>query len=231
VALLSATLVAALVTAWSTPLGARSTRSSWRILFTLVRERLGAGRRKRCLRRGRLAAVRRRCSSSPPRRRSARGWALYAIVGALLSAAAGYGSACCSAATASAGCPAAGSTLGNRLSRHGVVVVTVVARCRSRRTDVNPGPTAQIRQVTSRSHHARHARVAGSAVRDQLVRTMRRPEPGNVLLLIAVLAALLLVGRWIERRLTGPPLPPDASRAGVRMPGRTPGTPAPSLRR
>ena len=52
--------------------------------------------------------------------------------------------------------------------------------------------------------------VGATAFGEQLVRTIRRPDPVNVVLLLAVAGAVVLGGRWIGRRLTGGPTAPRA---------------------
>lgn len=141
---------------------------------------------------------------------------LYALTGALLSALAGYG------AGAALGRNRIrrlfGSRLGrlgNRLSRHGVLVVTAV-----RLLPLAPysivNLAAGAAQVGLRDFLVGTTLgmlpgiVGATAFADQLMRTMRRPDPVNLLLLLVVLAAVLLAGRWIERRLTGRPSPASA---------------------
>jgi phospholipase D1/2 len=148
--------------------------------------------------------------------------ALYAMFGALLSAAAGYGVGL-----------ALGrqrvrrlfgsrlSKLGNRLSRHGVLVVTAVRLLPlAPYSIVNLAAGAaqiRLRDFLIGTGLGMLPGIAGAALfAEQLMRTVRRPEPGNVLMLIVVLVALFFAGRWIERRLTGPPLPPEAQRGDTR---------------
>jgi phospholipase D1/2 len=73
--------------------------------------------------------------------------------------------------------------------------------------------------------------IGASVFAEQLVRTLRQPDPKNVVLLIVVVATLLFTAGWIERRLTGDPGRAEALAAAFRRSGRTPGTAAPSPRR
>jgi uncharacterized membrane protein YdjX (TVP38/TMEM64 family) len=163
--------------------------------------------------------------------------ACYAMGGALLSAAAGYGVG-----------HALGrhrvrrlfggrlNRVGSRLSRHGITVVTAI-----RLLPLAPYSVVNIAagaaQVRLRDFLIGTALgmtpgIAGAAVfAEQLVRTVRRPEPTNVVLLVGLVAALLVAARWMERRLTGDADPSRTPVVEVRTSGRTAGTGARSPRR
>jgi len=162
---------------------------------------------------------------------------VYAMTGALLSAAAGYGIG-----------HALGrhrvrrwfgsrlNRVGKRLSRHGVLVVAAVRL-------LPLAPYSVVNVAAGASDVGLRAFLIGTAIgmlpgitgaalfAEQLVRTLERPEPMNVVLLLVLVAALLLVARWIERRLTGEPVRRSALAAAFRRFVRTPGTPEPSPRR
>lgn len=151
---------------------------------------------------------------------------VYAMGGALLSAAAGYGIG--SALGRHRVRRLFGSRLnrvGSRLSRHGVAVVTAV-----RLLPLAPysivNLAAGAAQVGLRTFLIGTALgmlpgIAGASVfADQLVRTLRRPDPFNVVLLIVLFTALLLAASWIERRLTGDPARARALAAPSRRSGR-----------
>jgi uncharacterized membrane protein YdjX (TVP38/TMEM64 family) len=163
---------------------------------------------------------------------------LYALGGALLSALAGYG--------VGAGLGrhrvrrlfgSRHGKLGKRLSRHGVAVVTVV-----RLLPLAPYSVVNVAagaaQVGLRDFligttiGMLPGIIGATALADQLMRTLRRPDPGNVVQLLAVLTGVVLAARWIERRLTGRGAPAAATRGRwFRTSGRTRGTAAPSPRR
>jgi len=154
--------------------------------------------------------------------------AVYALLGALLSAAAGYGVGL--ALGRQRVRRLFGSRLGklgNRLARHGVLVVTVVRLLPlAPYSVVNLAAGAaqiRLRDFLIGSALGMLPGIVGAALfAEQLLRTVRRPEAGNVLLLIGVIAGLLVAARWIERRLTGPPLPAAELGPGARAvpPGR-----------
>jgi phospholipase D1/2 len=163
---------------------------------------------------------------------------VYALVGALLSALAGYG------VGAGLGRQRVrrlfGSNLGklgNRLSRHGVMVVTAV-----RLLPLAPYSVVNVAagaaQVGLRDFMIGTTIgmlpgiIGATALADQLMRTLRRPDPGNVVLLLAVAGALVLAGRWIERRLTGRGTVSSGARPRwLRRSARTRDTAEPSPRR
>ena len=164
----------------------------------------------------------------------------YALVGALLSAATGYGlGQLLGRQRVRRLFGSRLSRIGNRLSRHGIAVVTVI-----RLLPLAPysivNVAAGAAQVGLRDFLIGTALgmlpgVFGAALfAEQLLRTVRRPEPANVVLLVVVVTALLLVARWIERSLTGPRAPGGGLAARLaarfRTSGRDPGTPAPPRR-
>jgi uncharacterized membrane protein YdjX (TVP38/TMEM64 family) len=163
--------------------------------------------------------------------------ATYALLGALLSAAAGYGvGAALGRHRVRRLFGSRLSRLGTRLSRHGVVVVTVVRLLPlAPYSIVNLAAGAaqiRLRDFLIGTTLGMLPGVVGAALfAEQLGRTLRRPEPGNVALLIAVVGALLFAARWIERRLTGQPPGAGTLRSLFRMSGRIPGTASPSPRR
>ncbi len=161
----------------------------------------------------------------------------YALAGALASAGAGY------AVGALLGRDRVrrvfGSGLGkvaSRLSQHGVLVMTVV-----RMLPIAPfavvnfaagAARVRVRDFLVGTALGMLPGVVGAALfADQLVRTVREPGPGNLLGLALVLAGLLLAGRWLQRRLGGPPNVNGAAAPRLRTSGRTRGTRAPSPRR
>jgi phospholipase D1/2 len=120
--------------------------------------------------------------------------------------------------------------LGNRLSQQGVLVVTVIRLLPlAPYTVVNLAAGAaqiRLRDFLVGTTIGMLPGIVGAALfAEQLVRTIQRPDPGNVLLLVAVLVLLVLVARWVERRLTGPP-----PRGDEHTPHGPYGTPAASLR-
>jgi uncharacterized membrane protein YdjX (TVP38/TMEM64 family) len=162
---------------------------------------------------------------------------LLAMSGALLSAAAGYGIG--RALGRQRVRRWFGSRLnhvGKRLSRHGVLVVAAVRL-------LPLAPYSVVNVAAGASDVGLRAFLLGTAIgmlpgivgaavfAEQLVRTLERPEPWNVVLLVALVAALLFVARWMERRLTGEPVRRSALAAAFRRFVRTPGTPEPSPRR
>jgi phospholipase D1/2 len=161
----------------------------------------------------------------------------YALIGALLSALAGYGlGAALGRNRVRRMFGGKLSKLGNRLSRHGIAVMTVVRLLPlAPYTVVNLAAGAagvRVRDYLIGTGIGMLPGVTGAAVfADQLMRTLRSPDPTNVLLLIAVVVALIGAGRWIERRFTGRAATPAQVATRVRRSGRTPGTPAPSPRR
>jgi phosphatidylserine/phosphatidylglycerophosphate/cardiolipin synthase-like enzyme/uncharacterized membrane protein YdjX (TVP38/TMEM64 family) len=162
---------------------------------------------------------------------------VYALGGALLSALAGYGvGAALGRHRVRRLFGSRLGRLGNRLSRHGVAVMTVV-----RLLPLAPysivNLAAGAAQVGLRDFLVGTTLgmlpgiVGATAFAEQLMRTMHRPDPVNVLLLLAVLGALLAAGRWIERRLTGRPASPRALARRLRTSGRTRDRRGPSPRR
>jgi uncharacterized membrane protein YdjX (TVP38/TMEM64 family) len=162
---------------------------------------------------------------------------LLAMSGALLSAAAGYGIG--RALGRQRVRRWFGSRLnhvGKRLSRHGVLVVAAVRLLPlAPYSVVNVAAGASdvgLRAFLLGTAFGMLPGIVGAAVfAEQLVRTLERPEPWNVVLLVALVAALLFVARWMERRLTGEPVRRSALAAAFRRFVRTPGTPEPSPRR
>ncbi|HEY8513950.1 MAG TPA: VTT domain-containing protein [Candidatus Binatia bacterium] len=171
--------------------------------------------------------------------------ALYALLGSLASAGAGY------ALGVSLGRDRVRSLfghrlskIGSRLSRHGVLVMTVV-----RMLPLAPFAVVNLAagaaQIRLRDFLAGTALgmlpgIVGAAVfAEQLLRTVRQPGATNVLLLALVIVALFFGGRWLERRVMG--VAPDERPHRVRRrwswlgwfrtSGRIPGTPDPSPRR
>jgi uncharacterized membrane protein YdjX (TVP38/TMEM64 family) len=162
--------------------------------------------------------------------------AVYALSGSVLSAAAGY-------AIGSALGPdrvrrVFGSRLGKlggRLSKHGVLVMTAVrlvplapfgvvnlaaGAARVRRRDFLLGTTFGMLPG-----------VIGAALfADQLLRTVQQPGAWNVAVLALVVLALVVAGRWLERRFAarGGSGEPGAD---LRTSGRTAGRRDPSPRR
>ena len=161
----------------------------------------------------------------------------YALGGALLSALAGYGiGAVLGRERVRRLFGGKLSKLGNRLSRHGIAVMTVVRLLPlAPYTVVNLAAGAaevRLRDYLVGTAIGMLPGVTGAAIfADQLMRTMRSPDPTNVLLLVALVVVLFVAGRWIERRVTGRPASPGQVATRFRRSGQTPGTPAPSPRR
>jgi len=161
----------------------------------------------------------------------------YAMGGALLSAATGYGiGSALGRHRVRRWFGSRLSRVGRRLSRHGIAVVTVI-----RLLPLAPysivNLAAGAAQVGLRDFLVGTALgmlpgiVGASLFAEQLVRTLERPDPANVVVLIGLVAALLFAARWIERRLTGEPLRAGSLASLFRRFARTPGTPEPSPRR
>ncbi|MBY0279755.1 VTT domain-containing protein [Candidatus Binatia bacterium] len=154
---------------------------------------------------------------------------VYALLGALLSALTGY------ALGAGLGRHRVrrlfGSRLGklgNRLSRHGVAVMTVVRLLPlAPYTVVNVAAGAAqvgLRDFVIGTTIGMLPGVVGAtAFAEQLMRTLRRPDPSNVVLLVGVLTVVVLAGRWIERRLTGRAATPRVRSRRLRTSGRSGG--------
>ena len=132
------------------------------------------------------------------------------------------------------------SSGGQRLSRHGIVVVTVIRLLPlAPYSIVNLAAGAAeigLRDFLIGTALGMLPGVFGAALfAEQLVRTMRRPEPGNVLLLIARGDGAAAGGALDRASLDGPSAPGGGLAARLaarfRTSGRTPGTAAPSPRR
>ncbi|MEW6272865.1 MAG: VTT domain-containing protein [Thermodesulfobacteriota bacterium] len=172
--------------------------------------------------------------------------ALYALLGSLVSAATGYGlGALLGRERVRSLFGHRLAKIGNRLSRHGVLVMTVV-RVLPLAPFAVVNLAAGAAQIRVRDFLVGTALgmlpgVIGAAVfSEQLLRTVRRPGPGNVLLLALVVVVLIVCGRWLERRVMGTPQDERARRSArhrsswlgrLRTSVRIPGTPAPSPRR
>ena len=141
---------------------------------------------------------------------------LYALAGSLASGLAGYGvGAALGRHRVRRLFGSRLGRLGSRLSRHGVAVVVAVRLLPlAPYTVVNVAAgAAQVRlrdYVVGTAIGMLPGIVGATAFGEQLVRTIRRPDPVNVVLLLAVAGAVVLAGRWIGRRLTGGPTAPRA---------------------
>src|SRR5690606_34845309 len=123
--------------------------------------------------------------------------ALYALLGSLASAGAGY------ALGVSLGRDRVRSLfghrlskIGSRLSRHGVLVMTVVRM-------LPLAPFAVVNLAAGAALGMLPGIVGAAVFAEQLLRTVRQPGATNVLLLALVIVALFFGGRWLERRVMG----------------------------